>query len=75
MQTKYGFPALGAADSAIKQMIFGINAARLYGLRLRAAGNVPLPAYSEDRLAALKGEYESAAKDPSNLRYGYVRAA
>ena len=75
MQAKYGFPALGGADSAVKQMIFGINAARLYGLRLRAAGNVPLPAYSEDRLAALKGAYESAAKNPSNLRYGYVRAA
>jgi hypothetical protein len=34
-----------------------------------------MPAYSEDRLASLKSEYELAAKDPSNLRYGYVRAA
>jgi hypothetical protein len=24
---------------------------------------------------ALKSEYELAAKEPSNLRYGYVRAA
>jgi hypothetical protein len=29
----------------------------------------------EDRLASLKSEYELAAKAPSNLRYGYVRAA
>ena len=42
-------------------MIFGTNAA-------------PMPAYSADRLAKLKGEYELAAKEPSNLRYGYVRA-
>jgi hypothetical protein len=34
-----------------------------------------MPAYSEDRLASLKSEYELAAKDPSNMRYGYVRAA
>jgi hypothetical protein len=34
----------------------------------------PLPDYSEDRLAQLKKQYEFAAKEPSNLRYGYVRA-
>jgi uncharacterized protein len=33
-----------------------------------------MPAYSRDRLAQLKSEYELAAKEPSNLRYGYVRA-
>ena len=33
-----------------------------------------MPAYSADRLAQLKKEYEFAAKEPSNLRYGYVRA-
>ena len=33
-----------------------------------------MPAYSEDRLAKLKSEYELASKEPSNLRYGYVRA-
>ena len=27
------------------------------------------------RLASLKNEYALAAKEPSNLRYGYVRAA
>src|SRR6202047_3537935 len=75
MQKKYGFPALGGANSATKQMIFGSNAARLYRINLKAADNAPMPVYSEDRLAALKSEDELAAKEPSNLRYGYVRAA
>ena len=55
-------------------MIFGTNAARLYRLKLRAAENAPMPAYSADRLAQLRREYESGGKEPSNLRYGYVRA-
>jgi predicted TIM-barrel fold metal-dependent hydrolase len=75
MQKKYGFAALGGPNSATKQLIFGANAARLYRINLKAADNTPLPAYSEDRLAKLKSEYELAAKEPSNLRYGYVRAA
>jgi predicted TIM-barrel fold metal-dependent hydrolase len=75
MRKKYGFPALGDANSATKQMILGTNSARLYRLNLKAADNTPMPAYSEDRLAKLKSEYELAAKEPSNLRYGYVRAA
>lgn len=74
MQKKYGFPALGGANSATKQLIFGANAARLYRINLKAA-DTRMPAYSEDRLACLKNEYELAAKDPSNLRYGYVRRA
>jgi hypothetical protein len=49
------------------------NAARLYRLKLKAAENTPMPAYSEDRLTKLKGEYELAAREPTNLRYGYVR--
>jgi uncharacterized protein len=75
MRKKYGFPALGGPDSATKQMIFGINSTRLYGLKLKSAANTPMPEYSEDRLAKLKAEYEFAAKSPSNIRYGYVRTA
>ena len=73
MQRKYGFAALGGANSATKQMIFGANAARVYRINLKAADNTPMPGYSEDRLARLKTEYEPA-KQPSNLRYGYIRA-
>jgi len=75
MQKKYGFAPLGGADSATKQLIFGGNAARMYRINLKAADNTTMPTFSEDRLAALKSEYELAAKEPSNLRYGYVRAA
>ena len=75
MQKKYGFAPLGGADSAIKQLVFGGNAARMYRINLKAADNTRMPTFSEDRLAALKSEYELASKEPSNLRYGYVRAA
>jgi uncharacterized protein len=74
MQKKYGFAPLGGANSGVKQLIFGINATRLYKINLKAAENTTMPAYSEDRLASLKKQYELAAKEPSNLRYGYVRA-
>jgi hypothetical protein len=74
MQKKYGFAPLGGANGPVKQAIFGLNSARLYRINLKAADAQPLPAYSADRLAQLKKEYEFAAKEPSNLRYGYVRA-
>ena len=74
MQKKYGFAPLGGANSATKQAIFGLNSARLYRINLKAADATPMPAYSADKLAQLKKEYEFAAKEPSNLRYGYVRA-
>ena len=32
-----------------------------------------MPEFSEDKLAKLKNEYELAAREPSNVRYGYVR--
>jgi len=75
MQKKYGFAPLGDANSATKQLIFGGNATKFYKIRLKAAENTRMPAFSEDRLASLKNEYALAAKEPSNLRYGYVRAA
>jgi predicted TIM-barrel fold metal-dependent hydrolase len=75
MQKKYGFAPLGDANSDVKQQIFGGNAIRMYRLKLKAAENDRMPAYSEDRLAALKAEYDLASEEPSNLRYGYVRSA
>jgi uncharacterized protein len=75
MQKKYGFTPLGDANSVTKQLIFAGNATKFYKIKLRAAENTRMPAFSEDRLAALKHEYTQAAQQPSNLRYGYVRAA
>jgi len=74
MQKKYGFAALGDANSATKQQIFSGNAARMYNIALKKAENTRMPAFSEDRFAALKKEYTLAAREPSNLRYGYVRS-
>ena len=74
MQKKYSFAPLGGANSATKQLIFGGNATKFYKIRLKAADNTRMPAFSEDRLASLTNEYTLAAKTPSNLRYGYVRA-
>jgi predicted TIM-barrel fold metal-dependent hydrolase len=74
MQKKYGFAPLGDANSATKQQIFAGNAARMYNIALKKAENTRMPAFSEDRFAALKKEYALAAREPSNLRYGYVRA-
>jgi predicted TIM-barrel fold metal-dependent hydrolase len=74
MQKKYGFAALGDGNSATKQQIFSGNATRMYKIKLKAAANTPMPAFSEDRFAALKKEYTLAANERSNLRYGYVRA-
>jgi predicted TIM-barrel fold metal-dependent hydrolase len=74
MQKKYGFAPLGDANSAVKQQIFSGNAAKMYNIAVKKAENTPMPAFSEDRFAALKKEYTLAAAGPSNLRYGYVRA-
>jgi uncharacterized protein len=75
VQKKHGFAPLGDANSATKQLIFSGNALRFHRVKLKAADNTRMPAYSEDRLASLKKEYTLAAKEPSNLRYGYVRGA
>ena len=74
MQKKYGFAALGDANSATKQQIFSGNAMRMYNIAVKKAENTRMPAFSEDRFASLKKEYTRAAAEPSNLRYGYVRA-
>ena len=73
MRRKYAFPALGGPNSATKQMIFALNSVRLYGLKLKTAANTPMPEYSADGLAKAKAEYELAANEPSNIRYGYIR--
>jgi hypothetical protein len=70
VQKKHGFAPLGDANSATKQLIFGGNATKFYKIRLKAADNTKMPGF----LAALKNEY-ALANEPSNLRYGYVRAA
>jgi enoyl-CoA hydratase/carnithine racemase len=74
MQKKYGFAPLGEANGCDQAGYLRFEPPRLYRLNLKAADASPMPAYSADRLAQLKKEYEFAATEPSNLRYGYVRA-
>ena len=48
--------------------IFGLNNARLYGINPKKA-ELEL---KNDKLTALKAEYDKGGREPSNLRYGYV---
>jgi len=64
MQKKYGFAPLGDANGATKQLIFGGNTTKFHKIRLKAADNTRMPAFSEDRLASLKNEYALAANKP-----------
>jgi predicted TIM-barrel fold metal-dependent hydrolase len=68
MRRTHGFAALGPADGPTKNAIFGGNAARLYGLHVRAA----LGAIRRDTIAAIRTEYVAAGGTRSNVRYGYV---
>ena len=76
MQKKYKLPALGGANSLTKQAIFGLNSARIYGLSMNEATNMPdLPAFSEDKIAGLAEKFREEGGGPSNKRFGYVRKA
>jgi hypothetical protein len=62
---------LGGPNSEVKQKIFGLNSAHLYNLDLRM---VQGPAFTSDKLAAIKEEYLRLGGDTgrSNAAYGYV---
>ncbi|MCE2897635.1 MAG: amidohydrolase family protein [Betaproteobacteria bacterium] len=62
---------LGGPNSEVKQKIFGLNSAHLYNLDLRM---VQGPAFTSDKLAAIKEEYLRLGGDTgrSNASYGYV---
>ena len=76
MQKKYGLPALGGENSLTKQAIFGLNSARIYGVGMNEANNLPdMPSFSEDKIAQLAERFKEEGGSPSNKRYGYVRTA
>ena len=76
MQKKYGLPSLGGPNSLTKQAIFGLNSARIYGLSMNEATNMPnLPNFSEDKIAGLAAKFREAGGGPSNKRFGYTRKA
>jgi len=61
--------ALGGPNSEVKQKIFGLNSAHLYGLDLKLTQG---PAFTADKLAAIKAEYLALGGDRSNKTYGYI---
>lgn len=70
MRKKHGFSALGSADGAVKNAIFGGNNARLYEITTAAAESI-----RNDRFSAIRSDYLSEGATPSNRRYGYVTRA
>jgi predicted TIM-barrel fold metal-dependent hydrolase len=68
MQKKHGFAAMGGANSAVKNAIFGYNSARLYGLDLQADYG-PM---QEDKFAEIKKGYEVAGGLHPNASCGFI---
>jgi hypothetical protein len=64
---KFGYKKLTKEDKA---KIFGLNAAKLYNIDLKAKRN-PLPS---DALSRLKTAYLDQGPQPTNAAYGWVRA-
>ena len=71
MVSKHKFTKLGGPESPVKNAIFGGNAARLYGLQVKAA----LGEITGDRIASIRQEYIAAGGTRTNTRYGYVARA
>ena len=68
MQKKHSFAALGPADGAVKNALFGTNAASFYRIERHAA----LTPWDEDGLGRAKAAYLGDRPAPSNTAYGYV---
>jgi predicted TIM-barrel fold metal-dependent hydrolase len=67
LRRKHGFAALGAADGAVKNAIFGGNNARLYNFKLAQRA-----ALTNDGITQAKAIYMREGGSRNNLAYGYV---
>jgi predicted TIM-barrel fold metal-dependent hydrolase len=67
LQKRFGFKPLTAS---VKEKIFGLNSARVYGIDVKAKLNA-IPA---DYVTKLKAKYRAEGARPSNTQYGWVRA-
>jgi predicted TIM-barrel fold metal-dependent hydrolase len=75
MQQKHGFRPLGPANGAIKNAIFGLNAARLYNIPLtmdKASVDLEKAAITRDTIQQMRAEYQATGGARTNLAYGYV---
>jgi hypothetical protein len=60
---------LGGPNSEVKQKIFGLNSAILYGLDMKISENKP---FTQDQIAQIKADYIAMGGERSNAAYGYV---
>jgi predicted TIM-barrel fold metal-dependent hydrolase len=64
---RFGFKPL---SDAVKEKIFGINSAKVYGIDVKAKTN----AIPGDYVTKLKAKYRADGARPSNTQYGWVKA-
>ena len=70
MMKKQGWKTpLGGPNSEVKQKIFGLNAAHLYGLDIKIGMEKP---FTYDQIAQIKQEYLAMGGERSNAAYGYI---
>ena len=60
---------LGGPNSEVKQKIFGLNSAPLYGLDMKISADKP---FTQDQIALIKTDYIAMGGERSNATYGYV---
>jgi len=65
LRARFGFPAL---TDAAKEKILGLNAARIYGVDVKAV----LKGLPADAVSKLKAEYGALGPTPSHTQYGWV---
>lgn len=65
LQERHGYRAITAAD---RELIFGLNSARLFGIDV-AARRQAIPG---DALSRMKTAYEAAGAEPSHTQYGWI---
>ena len=65
LQSEFGYAPITSAD---KELIFGRNLAKLYGVDIAEARK----AFPDDAFSTAKLAYEDAGPEPSNTSYGWV---
>jgi uncharacterized protein len=65
LMSRFGYKPL---TDEVKQKIFGLNAARVYGVDV----NAKLNSIFEDSISKLKQKYSASGIAPSNTQYGWV---
>jgi predicted TIM-barrel fold metal-dependent hydrolase len=71
LRERFSWPALGAADGALKNAILGGNSAALYRL---AGSNARPAAGRRDRLSRYKQQYLAGGEKRSNAFYGFIHS-